>query len=369
MRFGSLIRRPLQSYKVAVWLTLLFFPASCSDPSVDLTSKNASIELPAANVLRFAGDVMLARGVGRRITEANDPAFPFRRIASFLAEADIAFVNLESPFSEKRRRTPAELVFNADPANIAGLQLAGIDVASTANNHSRDAGPRGVEFTYKWLRLHGIQPVGSGASSGETHRGVVLERHGVRFGFLAYTYDQQNGNWHDIDDRIAVIDAEAMKRDVSALSHRCNTVIVSMHNGIEYHEQPNRSQISFAHASIDAGAKLVVGHHPHVVQRFESYRGGLIFYSLGNFVFDQFQRQATQRGEIAEVRMLGDFIESAQVFPVQITRDGPVLLSEKETAPGKLQKPPINPTVTKTLLNGKHPFAQDSDTQKAAAEQ
>ena len=77
----------------------------------------------------------------------------------------------------------------------------------------------------------------------------------------------------------------------------------------------------------------MIGHHPHVVQRFESYRGALIFYSLGNFVFDQFQRQATQWGEIAEVRTLGDFIESAQVFPVRITKNGPVLIHEKETAP------------------------------------
>lgn len=273
---------------------------------------------------------MLTRGVGRRIAELHDPASPFRRIAPFLAEADIAFVNLESPFSERRRRTPAELIFNADPANIAGLQLAGVDVVSTANNHSRDAGSRGVEFTYKWLRSHGMQPVGSSPSAAETHRGVVLERHRVRFGFLAYTYDQQNGNWHDIDDRIAVLDVHVMKHDVAELARRSNVVIVSMHNGIEYHEQPNESQISFAHAAIDAGAKLVIGHHPHVVQRFESYRGGVIFYSLGNFVFDQFQRQATQRGEIAEVRTLGAFIESAQVFPVQITKDGPMLLLKKK---------------------------------------
>ena len=302
-------------------------------------------------MLRFAGDVMLTRGVGRAIAAAGDHSLPFRQIAPVLQSADIAFVNLESPFSDKGKRTRDGLIFNADPANIAGLILAGVDVASTANNHSRDAGAHGVEFTYKWLGAHGIQPVGSGASAVEVHRGVIVERHGVRFGFLAYTYDQQNGNWHDIDGRVADIDIGAMRRDVADLALRCNVVIVSMHNGIEYQEHPNQSQRSFAHMAIDAGATLVIGHHPHVVQPFEYYRNGLIFYSLGNFVFDQFQRQKTQRGEIAEVRFLGSYIESARVLPVQIAHNGPVLITD--SAP----------------LGHKKPFAQAGDQQKAAPQQ
>jgi poly-gamma-glutamate capsule biosynthesis protein CapA/YwtB (metallophosphatase superfamily) len=282
---------------------------------------------------------MLTRGVGRSIAAARDPSLPFRMIAPLLQSADIAFVNLESPFSDKGKRTQNGLIFNADPANIAGLMLAGVDVASTANNHSRDAGAHGLEFTYKWLEAHGIQAVGSGASASEAHRGVVLERHGVRFGFLAYTYDQQNGNWHDVDDRIANIDIAVMRHDVVRLANQCNVVIVSMHNGIEYQEHPNQNQRSFAHAAIDAGATLVVGHHPHVVQPFEYYRNGLIFYSLGNFVFDQFQRQQTQRGEIAEVRFLDSYIESARVLPLQITHGGPVLITEAEQSEGKEPTP------------------------------
>ncbi|MDQ2711743.1 MAG: CapA family protein, partial [Acidobacteriota bacterium] len=145
---------------------------------------------------------MFSRGVRRQILAENDPALPFRKIAPLLSGADLAFVNLESPFSDQGPYHEGGLIFHASPDAIAGLQLAHIAVASTANNHSRDCGPHGVEFTVHWLRSHGIEPAGSDESEAQTHRGVVLERNGVRFGFLGYTFDQQNGNWRDIDSRI-----------------------------------------------------------------------------------------------------------------------------------------------------------------------
>jgi gamma-polyglutamate biosynthesis protein CapA len=203
------------------------------------------------------------------------------------------------------------------------VQLAHVAVASTANNHSRDCASHGVEFTVRWLRSHKIQPVGSSESKDETHRGVVLKRNGIRFGFVGYTYDQQNGNWHDIDERIALADIDSLIRDVTELRKRCDVVVVSMHHGIEYMPRPSKAQIAFAHAAIDAGATLVIGHHPHVIQPKETYKGGLIFYSLGNFVFDQFQRQATQHGAVAEVDFLGTGILVANTWPVKITLTGP----------------------------------------------
>lgn len=277
----------------------------------------------------FAGDVMLSRGVRRAILKAHDPALPFRKIAPLLSGADITFVNLESPFSDRGPYREQGLIFHAPPEAIAGLELAGVDVVSTANNHTRDCGPHGVEFTVRWLRAHHIAAVGSGLSPAETHEGVVLTRHGVRFGFLAYTFDQKNGNWNDLDDRIAMTDIDVMRRDVNALKKRCDVTIVSMHDGVEYAPKPSRHQIAFAHAAVDAGALLVVGHHPHVIQPNEEYKNGVIFYSLGNFVFDQYQRMATQHGEIAEVLFIGPSIAMARIIHVKITPNGP----EWESAP------------------------------------
>jgi len=268
---------------------------------------------------------MFCRAVRRQILAADDPALPFRKIAPLMAASDITFVNLESPFSDQGRYLDTGLIFHAAPEMIAGLQLAGVSIASTANNHARDCGPHGVEFTVAWLRSHGIEPLGSSESESRTHQGVVLARNGVRFGFLGYTYDQQNGNWHDVDTRIAMTDLTALCRDVTALRKRADVVIVSMHNGIEYMPKPNKAQIAFAHAAIDAGATLVIGHHPHVVQPEEKYKGGLIFYSLGNLVFDQYQREATQHGEIVQVSFLGRGILATHVMPVRITPTGPEL--------------------------------------------
>jgi len=268
---------------------------------------------------------MFARAVRRAIVTAHDPAMPLRKIAPLLAGSDITFVNLESPFSDRGPYYQGGLIFHAPPDTVAGLKLCGVSVASTANNHARDCGPHGVEYTIDWLRSHGIQPVGSGDSEVATHAGVVVIRNGVRFGFLGYTYDQSNGNWRDVDSRIAITNVDTMRRDVAALRARCDVVIVSMHNGIEYMPKPSKAQIEFAHAAIDCGSTLVIGHHPHVIQPEERYKTGLIFYSLGNFVFDQYQRQATQHGEVVQVSFLGKSIFATHIMHVKITPTGPEL--------------------------------------------
>jgi gamma-polyglutamate biosynthesis protein CapA len=291
------------------------------------------------NRLLFAGDVMLCRDVGRRIRETKDPAHPFEKIAPLLASGDITFVNLESPFADKGPRGEEGLIFRAHPETIEGLVLAGVDVASTANNHARDCGDAGVGYTIAWLREHHVEPVGTGETPEKAHAGVVLERHGIRFGFLGYTYDQSNGNWHDVDQRVAVLDVATMQRDVAALSKKADVVIVSMHNGFEYQKRPSPQQVAFAHAAIDAGARLVIGHHPHVTQPVESYGHGVIFYSLGNFVFDQFQRVETQHGEIAEVIFRGKELTGTNVIPVRISRDGPEVETPPPVSPAKDKRP------------------------------
>lgn len=284
------------------------------------------------NRLLLGGDVMLSRNVAKRARAARDPAAPFRQIAPVLAAADIAFVNLESPFSDRGPVMERGMVFKTEPEMIEGLVLAGIDVVSTANNHARDQGSYGLEFTLDWLAQHGIAAVGTGRTAEEAHAGAVLERKGVRFGFLAYTYDANNGNYKDSDPRIAVMDLERMRQDVAAMRRRASVVIVSMHAGDEYRPQPNRQQREFARAAIDAGAQAVVGHHPHVRQPMEWYGGGVIFYSLGNLVFDQFQRKETQIGSFADLTFEGSRLISAELRTVHIIGTVPRLAMP--SAPG-----------------------------------
>ena len=200
-----------------------------------------------------------------------------------------------------------------------------MDVVSTANNHARDQGSHGVEFTLDWLGRHHIAAAGTGASAEAAHAGTVIERNGVRFGFLAYTYDQSNGNHSDTDDRVAVMDIARMRDDVARLAARAEAIIVSMHAGAEYAPKSNAQQTAFARAAIDAGARVVVGHHPHVTQPWERYGEGVIFYSLGNLVFDQFQRVETQRGALADLVFEGPRLARAELVPVEIVGTAPRL--------------------------------------------
>lgn len=307
------------SYNLAMLTRRAFIPTLTS-----LAYAQPSASSPRTKLI-LGGDVMLSRNVAARARGQKDPAWPFRSIAPVFADADIAFVNLESPFSDKGAVMQRGMIFKTEPEMIAGLELAGIDVVSTANNHARDRGDYGLIFTLDHLAAHGIAAVGTGKSSEEAHAGCVIERNGLRFGFLAYTYDANNGNYKDTDPRIAVLNIDAMRADVAAMKTRADVVLVSMHAGTEYQLQPNPQQSTFARAAIDAGARVVIGHHPHVRQPWEWYGGGAIFYSLGNLVFDQFQRTETQIGLLAEVIFEGTQIIQARTRTVNLVLTVPRL--------------------------------------------
>lgn len=305
-------------------------------PALEFLPISRTAEEPAPEPVRtrliLGGDVMLSRHVGRLARARRDPAFPLRGLSPLLQEADIAFVNLESPFSDHGAIVERGMVFKAEPEMIAALEVAGIDVVSTANNHARDQGSRGVEFTLDWLRGHGIAAVGTGKSAEEAHSGTVLERNGIRFGFLAYTYDQSNGNHPDVDERVALLDLDRMREDVSRLATQAGAIVVSMHAGAEYSPKPNPQQVAFARAAIDAGASVAVGHHPHVTQPWEHYGAGVIFYSLGNLVFDQFQRVETQRGVLAEVTFEGPKLVESKLLSVELVGTAPRLTVGSKSA-------------------------------------
>jgi poly-gamma-glutamate capsule biosynthesis protein CapA/YwtB (metallophosphatase superfamily) len=302
--------------------SFLLLPALGLVPSRTQSKISFPERIPVTRIL-LGGDVMLSRYVGALARQRDDPASPLRDVADLFSSADIAFVNLEAPFSDRGRKVEAGMVFKAEPEMIEALRVAGIDIVSTANNHARDCGAYGVEFTLNWLQKNGIETVGTGQTAELAHEGAILERNQVGFGFLAYTYDQSNGNHADQDDRVAMMDLDEMVEDVKKLQERCDVVIVSMHAGTEYLQKPNAQQREFAHAAIDAGATVVVGHHPHVTQPVEDYGKGVVFYSLGNLAFDQFQRKETQRGWIADVRFIRNRLVGYGIIPVDIVRTVP----------------------------------------------
>jgi poly-gamma-glutamate synthesis protein (capsule biosynthesis protein) len=209
------------------------------------------------------------------------------------------------------------MVLRARPDAIATLIEAGVDVVSLANNHSLDCGLRGLAFTRTELARADIAAVGAGEDFATAHCGAVLERNELRVGFLAYTYADTNDHLGATGAVVAGMNREQLRVDILALRARSDVVVVSLHAGAEYSPHAGREQQEFARAAIDAGARLVVGHHPHVVQPPEAYHGGWIFYSLGNLVFDQ-PWPETQAGWLLRAKIIGRKLMEAESLPIQI---------------------------------------------------
>jgi poly-gamma-glutamate synthesis protein (capsule biosynthesis protein) len=243
-------------------------------------------------------------------------------VRDFLRSADLNFGNLESPFSTRDRATPhGSMIFNAPPPGVQGLEDYGFRVVSLANNHAFDQGADGLAYTLQHLHEHHIQTVGAGHSLAEAWQPALFDLRGTKVAFLAASYASINDNGSATNPYLArIADVPRLTAAVSTLKSQNAFVIVSMHAGAEYTAQPNARQIAFAHAAIDAGAGVVVGHHPHWTQSIERYKGALIFYSLGNFVFDQGQSKDTREGLAVKLHLLQGRLLSADLHPIQIER-------------------------------------------------
>jgi len=277
------------------------------------------IKMPQQVTLMFVGDIMLDRGVEWSVNQygKGDWKFPFLKIIDGLNEADILFGNLESPISDKGVKVGSIYSFRATPKAITGLTFAGFDILSVANNHIFDYGRLAMEDNFKRLKLAGIAYVGGGFNEIEAHSPVIKNLRGTKLAFLAYN-NLGSKHWAAKGDNSGIgwLEEEKLAEDIKEAKEKADIVVVSMHFGDEYQPKPNSEQKTFAHLAIDSGADLVVGHHPHVVQGIENYKGKYIAYSLGNFVFDQGFSKETMEGLLLKVVVEDAKIK--EVIPIDI---------------------------------------------------
>ncbi len=261
---------------------------------------------------------MLSRAVGLKMQGRNDWTYPFLKIADTLSAADLTFADLECPTSDRGRNQHHLYSFRADPRAIAGLKYAGIDVVSVANNHTYDWGPEALLDTLRRLSDAHVRPVGAGANDLEAHYPALMDLDGLRVAFLAYV-DVEPKEAEAAPDKpgVAWLEPERVLADIRFARPLADLVVVSLHWGIEYATQPKPQQVELAHRMIDAGADLIVGSHPHVVQPLEEYQGHWIAYSLGNFIFDQ-RDAGTRRGAMLRVRTSGKKVIDVTCLPVTI---------------------------------------------------
>jgi len=222
------------------------------------------------------GDVIPARLVNIAATNRHDFLWPFRPTADYVKNADVTFINLESPLLAGCSTRSTGMVFCGDTRFVDGLTAIGTKVANLANNHV-NAGPD-TQATAALLQQHSIQAV--------TNLGppVILDVKGLKFAFVGC--NAVTGG--------PPVDREALKAVIQHARSQADVVVVQFHWGKEYERQPMTAAgvapddpIELGHLAVDAGADLVVGNHPHWVQGVEVYNGHLITYAHGNYVFDQ----------------------------------------------------------------------------------
>lgn len=265
-QLGLATEEPLQAEMVAME------PVELEDPW--------SIEVVAV------GDVMLGRSVQVQSLSHDDWGWPFRKTETYLGSADLTIGNLENPLLDVCPVTNEGMIFCGRRPFGSALAAAGFDVVSLANNHSMNYGIEGYDETKNILEVAGVEYV-------DSVRILTHDVSGVQVGLVGF------------DDVSTSLDIAYMQQVIAELDDSANVVIPLVHWGEEYTASASARQVLLGRAMIDAGADVVIGAHPHWVQQVERYGDGYIFYSLGNFVFDQMWSEETRTGMVVKLKMQG----------------------------------------------------------------
>jgi len=239
----------------------------------------------------FTGDVMLDRGVRKRIEYIGIDSL-FSDAKPIFLSSDAVVINLENPVTKRVSPLNKRYVFRAEPEWLPMLRKQGITHAAMANNHTIDHGREGITDTYNNLIASDIVPIGYGVNQREACMPCIIKKNGVNVAIFN-SFLLSVGDWELLENEAGICQAsvEKISGDIKAFKDyypKYHAVAV-LHWGIEYAKEPTERQRTEARMLIDSGADAVIGHHPHVIQEEEYYNGAPIFYSLGNFVFDQRQ--------------------------------------------------------------------------------
>ena len=266
------------------------------------------IREPDYITMNFVGDIMLDRGVRSSVNKnfGGDYSALFTKV-DHLDKADIAFANLEGTASDRGKDLGNLYSFHMDPSVVPALRGAGISIVSVANNHIGDWGRDAYTDTLARLRENEITYTGGGENSLEAESPTVIEKYGMRIGFLGFS-DVGPNSMKATAEKSGILLASnpRFSEIIKNASEKVDYLVVSFHFGDEYKTKHNARQELLAHRAVDAGAKIVIGHHPHVIQDTEVYKNSFIAYSLGNFIFDQKFSTNTMQGMLLELKLYKD---------------------------------------------------------------
>ncbi|MDT8382343.1 MAG: CapA family protein [Brevefilum sp.] len=295
-------------------------PVIMQSPMPTSTTSSQHITLMAV------GDIMLGRTIADLILNEGYQA-PFAFTADTLSSADVTIGNLECPISNRGEAAKKYYVFRAPLDAAKSLSFAGFDILSLGNNHILDYGQQGLIDTITALESENILVVGAGLDASQAYAPQFFELNGLKLAFLSYvdvpTTDFDYFNWEAGVERtgIAWAHADRVREGVQFAKEEADIVIVLLHNGYEFWQKVSDRQQEIAKLAIDSGASLVIGSHPHVLQRIEGYKDGLIAYSMGNFVFDNFLFPPNFSA-ILSVELSPEGVESYELIQVVVQLNG-----------------------------------------------
>ncbi len=279
------------------------------------------------SVITFVGDVLLDRGV-RKVIDLRGVDHLFTpEVDSLFRTSDVVVANLECPATEIRSPLMKRFSFRTEPQWLPALRRHGITHLNLANNHSTDQGRKGLSSTIGHIRRAGMVPVGAGPTMADATKPVLLTA-SPRKVFLLASVQMALENYPYLPDRPSVsqltIDSLCFAIQRLKRQHPGCAVVVSLHWGAEHKTEPIPAQRVQAHRLVDAGADALVCHHTHTLQTFETYRGRPIYYSIGNFIFDQ-PKPINSRAAIVQLRVTRDAV-TATALPIEIRHCVPRLV-------------------------------------------
>ncbi len=299
----------------------------CSNTSSEISEEN----IPHYDTLRiaFTGDILLDRGV-RKFIEKHSVDSLFRpEIDSVFAANDFVVGNLECPATSIVSPINKRFIFRGEPDWLQTLYEHGITHLNLANNHSMDQGRRGLADTESQIRKHGMIPLGYGTTIAESIEPQLLAET-PRKVYLITSLRVPSENWEYLDSVPCVSESsiatiESQIDSLKCLDSKC-FVFVMLHWGVEHISTPSHYQVRDAHRLVAAGADCIVGHHPHCLQTVENYNGVPIYYSIGNFIFDQ-KKPINTRAAIVTGTITADSA-SFEMLQVEIENCVPRLVEE-----------------------------------------